>query len=345
MTIVSLQGRDAPVFSSTTQPSPTAQIEPTSVGFCVSVVESRRDGALPLRSLIDLYMASYAGRDGSRPQRLSWWAAKIGDLSLKDITDDHIFYALEDLANQRSRFYAGVDAEGKPIYKAKRKPMAPATINRYAASLGAVLTWAVKKRITPRGWDNPCRRIERRPENNEVVRFLSEAERVALLEACKSARWPKLYLFVLLALTTGGRRGELQRLRWSDVDLDRRICSIPTTKNGDPRVLPLTTSVVDVLRAHSESSQALVFASRLRPDKPYNYVSEWKKALGIAKVKNFRFHDLRHTCASYLAQSGATLLEIGDVLGHRQVSVTKRYSHLATNHKSNLIDRVLGDVK
>jgi integrase len=63
-----------------------------------------------------------------------------------------------------------------------------------------------------------------------------------------------------------------------------------------------------------------------------------------AKVKNFRFHDLRHSCASYLAQNNATLLEIADVLGHRNTSITKRYSHLTTGHKSNLINRVLGGI-
>jgi site-specific recombinase XerD len=70
----------------------------------------------------------------------------------------------------------------------------------------------------------------------------------------------------------------------------------------------------------------------------------WTKALKEARIKKFRLHDLRHTCASYLAQNGATLLEIGDVLGQRQVSVTKRYSHLTTGHKTALVSRVLGNI-
>ena len=71
----------------------------------------------------------------------------------------------------------------------------------------------------------------------------------------------------------------------------------------------------------------------------------WDRALKAAGVKSFRFHDLRHSCASALAQNGATLLEIAEVLGHRQLSVTKRYSHLATDHKTKLINRVLGDIR
>ncbi len=69
-----------------------------------------------------------------------------------------------------------------------------------------------------------------------------------------------------------------------------------------------------------------------------------KKALEDADIKDFRFHDLRHTCASYLAQSGASLLEIAEILGHKQISVTKRYAHLCIEHKSSLINRVLGDI-
>lgn len=338
-------GESATVISSTS-PSAPGLSKPTSVGFRLfPATDVRRDGSIPLRELIDAYMAAYDGRDGSRHQRLTWWYAKLGSVSLNELTDDAVFYALEDLAAQRSRYFAGEDADGRPIFKAKRKPMAPATINRYAAALASVLTWATRKRITPRGWENPCRRIERRPEHNEVVRFLSDRERIALLEACRKSRWPKLYLLVLMAITTGARRGELESLRWRDVDLDRRICSIAQTKNGDPRLLPLTDAIVNELKLHAGAPAALVFASTRRPDVAFNHVEPWKKALKAAGIVNFRFHDLRHSCASYLAQSGATLLEIGEVLGHRQLSVTKRYSHLTTQHKSALIDRVLGGIQ
>jgi len=204
--------------------------------------------------------------------------------------------------------------------------MAPATINRYAAALAAVLTWAIKKRIAPRGWENPCKGIERRPEDNEVVRFLSESERVALLSECKKSVWSKLYLFVLIALTTGARRGEIERMRWGDfaLGLEQPVCSVNKTKNGDRKVLPLVPAVVEELRRHMGAPTALVFASKRRPDVAYNHVPSWHRALKGAGVRNCRFHDLRHSCASYLAQSGATLLEIAEVLGHRQLSVTKR---------------------
>jgi integrase len=281
----------------------------------------------------------------TRPQRLGWWVAKLGGITLADLCDDQIYFALQDLAAQRGRFFAGVDADGKPIYKSKRGPLSPATINRYAAALGAVLTWSVKRRIAPRGWDNPCKRLERQPENNERVRFLSDEEREQLLAACKRSTWDRLYLLVLMGLTTGARRGELERLRWGDVNYEGEVADVRHTKNGEPKRLPLTPAVIEELRRHEGPPAALIFASRRRPDRAYNIDPAWARALRAAGVRNFRFHDLRHSCASYLAQDGATLLEIADVLEHKQLSVTKRYSHLATGHKAKLVNRVLGAIK
>ncbi|RYH53876.1 MAG: site-specific integrase [Alcaligenaceae bacterium] len=317
-----------PLTSGTSSPSPHA-----------------RSGDVLVSALIDRYMAEYTGRDETRPQRLAWWKVRLSDVTLAQLTDDDVFFALEDLAQKHGRYFAGVDADGKAIYKAKGRPLAPATLNRYSAALGAVLTWAIKRRIAPKGWDNPCRRIERRPEKNEIIRFLSEAERTNLLSACRRSKWPRLYLLVLLAITTGARRGELEQLRWCDLDLELRTAYVLTTKNTDRKVLPLVPVVIDELRTFVGAPQALVFGSARRPDVPYNHVQVWHTALKQASIKKFRFHDLRHTCASYLAQSGATLLEIGEVLGHRQLSVTKRYSHLTVLHKTQLINRVLGKIQ
>ncbi len=306
----------------------------------------QRTGQITIREAIDLYMSVYEGRDTSRLQRMTWWSIKLGSLSLAQLDEDHIYFALEELQSQNSRYYAGKDADGKDIFKAKKKPLAPATINRYTAAIGALLSWCIKKRLTPKGWENPSKGIESKPENNEVVRFLSNKERTDLLEACRGSKWAKMYLLVLIALTTGARRGELLRLTWGDIDFDQQIASVNQTKNGDKKVLPLIPNVIDELNKFKiNNPNELIFASKRRPDSPFNYVENWREALNTANIKKFRFHDLRHSCASYLAQNGATLLEIGDVLGHRQLSVTKRYSHLATQHKASLINRVLGDIR
>lgn len=331
-------GSNALVFSGTTQSS----LEVPS-GVPLGML---RTGQITIREAINLFMQSYAGRDTSRGQRMQWWSVKLGHLTLAEVDEDHIFFALEELQVQKSRFYAGKDADGNAIHKAKHKTLSPATINRYSASIGGLFTWCIKKRLAPKGWENPCKGIESRPENNEVVRFLSETERNALLTACRASTWNKLYLLVIVALTTGARKGELLRLTWGDIDFERQIASVNQTKNGDKKNLPLVPAVIEELnKFKTNNPNELIFASKRRPDSAFNYVDLWYKALKTANIKNFRFHDCRHTTASMLAQSGCTLLEIGDVLGHRQINVTKRYSHLCSDHKSKLINRVLGDIR
>jgi len=303
-----------------------------------------RAADLSIAELIDLYMAHYAGRDPTRVQRLSWWRGQLGSLAMRDVSDDHVHAGLEALAQQPSRYYAGHDADGRAVFRAKRKPLAPATINRYMASLAAVFTWAIKRRIATRGFVHPCRTVERRTENNEKTRFLSDDERMRLLAACKASPWPRLYALVLMALTTGARKGELLGLRWADVDVPRGLAHVGQTKNGDPRVMPLVPAVVAELERFKAAPSVHVFASPRVPGKPYAFELRWFDALKAARVRTFRFHDLRHSCASMLAQHGATLLEIGDVLGHRQLAMTKRYSHLTTAHKSALVARVMASI-
>jgi integrase len=146
-----------------------------------------------------------------------------------------------------------------------------------------------------------------------------------------------------MAITTGARKGELMNLEWEDVDLVRQTAFVQTTKNGLPKVLPLTDSVIKELLNYKEDN-GLLFPSKLIPNKPFCFTKPWYKALEDADIEDFRFHDLRHSCASYLAMNGASLLEIADVLGHKQISVTHRYAHLCIEHKSSLINRVMSDM-
>ena len=303
-----------------------------------------RVGEMPLADLIDVYMSHYSGRDVSRIHRVAWWRRQLGATALQGLTEDLVFSTLEQLKHQHSRFYAGKDAEGRRIYKAREAMLAPATVNRYSASLGAVLTWAIKRRVTPVGFVHPCRTLERMPENNEKTRFLSAEERQRLLAACKASGWPRLYGLVLMALTTGARKGELLGLRWADVDLDRAVASVSVTKNNDPRILPLVPAVVVELARFKAGPTVMVFASPRDSSQAFSIEGRFTRALKAAKVKNFTFHCLRHTCASMLAQSGATILEIADCLGHKQLQVTKRYVHHGVIHKAALVNRVLGEI-
>jgi len=263
------------------------------------------------------------GYRGTRPKdqsyRLDFWMNNLGSKQVEEITRMEILNLLSTLSPRLSN----------------------ATVNRYKAAISVIFTYACRYFNLI---DNPALHIPSLPENNERTRFLSEAERTSLFKACRASHWDKLYLIVLLAITTGARKGELTKLRWNDINFDRRTAYVATTKNGQPKVLPLTDSVIKELELFDTKDRSLIFASKVKEDVAYCFTKPWKKALEDADIKDFRFHDLRHCCASYLAQSGASLLEIADVLGHKQISVTKRYAHLCIDHKSSLINRVMGDI-
>lgn len=304
-----------------------------------------RAGHLPLADVIDLFMHGYTGRDKSKGQRLKWWSARLGAVTLQDLSDDHVHAAIEDYAGSANTYFAGRDARGQPILKARKRPLRPASVNRMLVALSGVLTWCIKRRIAPKGWAHPCRGIDRRPEDNERTRYLSEDERTRLLEACRASDFDRLYLLVLMAITTGARRGELLGLRWADVDLQRGEALLAVTKNGERRVLVLVPAVVEELKRFKAGASSLIFCRPKDPQAVYSIEGPFRRALEAARIRGATFHTLRHTAASVLAMNGATLLEIADVLGHRQLTVTRRYSHLSVAHKSLLIHRILGDMR
>jgi integrase len=319
---------------------------PAAAGQGVSGTPQER--SVPLRQLIDAYMAAYTGRDRSRHIYVRAWADLLGEHPVATLDADTVADAFELLRTTPARRYVGLDrATGQPVHKdlGLRKP---ATLNRYKSSLSAVFTWGKRqhRRLLPRGWVNPCREIAGLPEKNARTRFLSPDERERLLAVARLSECTRLYLFVLMALTTGARRGELLGLRYADLDLEQATATLHTSKNGRPRVLPLTAAVVAEIRrlGRPVSPAALLFAGRHRTDRPMAFDTAWHTALQQARIENFRVHDLRHSAASYCAQAGASLLEIADLLGHQSLDVTRRYSHLVIDNKRRLVDRVLGGI-
>ena len=279
----------------------------------------------------DLYMKQYTGKDPNITTRLNYWSKQFSNTPMESITDLMVDEGLINLSNR----------------------ITGSTINRYKSALSSAFIFFIRhpkyKRL---GLSNPVRKdvISTFPENPAKERFLSDKEQTNLLQACKESHWEKLYLLVLMAITTGARRGELLGLKWSDIDFPNRLAILHTSKNGKPRLLPLTTPVINELNQFRQISNSLVFRNTVvtnKPndvEKPYEIRKPYIKALTMAGIKNCRFHDLRHTAASNLAKNGASLLEIAEVLGHSNTTITKRYAHLCTTHKANLIDRVMGNL-
>lgn len=306
-----------------------------------------RPRALTVRELIDRYMAQYSGADVTRGQRLAAWSAMLGDFTLEQLDGDVIHAGRDELQSQPPLVYLGLDHRGQRIFKRKAggKAKTPSTLNRYMVALSAVFTWAIERRLCPKGWTNPCRGIKRQEEPDGRVRFLDAGERERFFAQCRSSKYPRLYALVLTAMLTGARRGELLALRWRDVDLEEGVANLGRTKNGDRRTLVLLPQVIEQLKAFKGERDRFVFGSvRSRYQQPAVIDSAFRDAVARAQIKDFHFHDLRHCCASYMAQAGHPLNVIADVLGHRKLDMTRRYAHLTTKTKADAMRHALGSI-
>ena len=258
-------------------------------------------------------------------RQLRWWREQIGDLFIADVTPALI-------SELRGKLARGTTFYGRP--------RTPATVNRYTTSLSHVFSIAVRE------WEwaaeNPLARVRKLTEPRGRVRFLSDDERKRLLEACQESTNRELYPLVVLALSTGARQGELLRLTWPDIDFERGVAIVHETKNQERRALPLqgrAREVLQDLKRVRRLGTDLVFAGK-RTDAVVFPRSAWTNALRRAEVEDFRFHDLRHSAASYLAMNGATLAEIAEVLGHKTLAMVKRYAHLTEQHTSDVVARM-----
>jgi integrase len=209
----------------------------------------------------------------------------------------------------------------------------------------AALSHAFTVAINEWGWldDSPMRKVKKPTEPRGRVRFLSDEERERLLTACQKSDNPYLYPVFVLAISTGMRQGEIMGLNWEDVDLNQGRVTLHDTKNGERRVVPVVDKALDLLKEHAKVrpiNTPLLFPSKVDPQKPMDLRAPWKAALAAAKVEDFRFHDTRHSAASYLAMNGASLAEIAEVLGHKTLQMVKRYAHLSEAHTAGVVERM-----
>lgn len=271
-----------------------------------------------LADLIDEYLP----RAKQSTRRLvGYWRSALGGLKLRDVTPVLI-------ARHRDRL---LGAPTRSFGQKTTKPRSSSTVLHYLAALSSTFRFGIQELH----WcdANPVANISKPAPSKWRTRFLSDEERARLLKACLAH--PHLYAAVLLSITTGIRAGELYRLTWRDVDEHDRWAVLPLTKNGDARGVPLTDQVIAAMRSLPRD-QERVF--------PFDLTKSWRRAMERAELEDFRWHDLRHSAASLLAKSGANSVEIATLLGHRNLSMVRRYAHLANNHTRSLVDRVMGEV-
>lgn len=251
---------------------------------------------------------------------LQWWKDEIGDRALVSITPATIAEIRDRLATEKN---------------SRGKVLSGATINRRITALSAVLTTTVKEY----GWltKNPIPNVTRMPDSKGRERFLATDERTSLLRACEASGCDALAPLVKLALATGARKSELVGLLWANVDLERRVVRFVDTKNGDNRTVPLAPTAVQVL---TEWKRGRLPVGPVFPLTVHDVNKPWRAARDAAGLHDFRFHDLRHSAASYLAMSGASLMDIAAILGHKTLAMVKRYSHLSEQHTTAAVDRM-----
>lgn len=259
--------------------------------------------------------------------QLDWWRQELGQYVLADVTPTLVAEYRDGLAS------------GKTPHGNRRSP---STVNRYLAILSHVFTVAVKE------WAwvdaNPLAKVRKLPEPRGRVRYLTDNERTELLKACRASGDPNLYPAVVLALSTGMRAGELLGLTWDDVDVHNGRAVLHETKNGERRAVPITGHALEVLREHAKVRRLrspYVFSGRTAHGaKPADLRGAWLAALKRAEITDFRWHDLRHSTASYLAMNGASLAEIAEVLGHKTLLMARRYAHLSEQHTTTVVARM-----
>jgi len=311
-----------------------------------------------LEDMIKTYEDHYTGKNHSVPTHLKFWKKELGQHPLHEIDPFMINRVTAVLAIGR----------------------VPKTVGHYMSTLSGVFNFFIKGeyiqaenkeehelsvqahqdmlvQLHKTGFSNPVTddMTTKYSSSRKMETFLTLEQQKLLLIACRKNHWDRLYLLVLMALTTGARKGELLGLKWSEIDFTERTAFLPITKNGKARYLPLTASVIDEMKKFREIGSGLVFPAIYQMDevgnkdksdtpvtRPFDPKKAWLKSLEDSGIGQIRFHDLRHTCASNLVRAGRSLFEVGTLLGHSSTQMTARYSHLAIKDTQDMVDDVMG---
>lgn len=212
--------------------------------------------------------------------------------------------------------------------KGNIKPVKPQTVNRDFAHLQAAMNWASKMHLKPMPEVNWKGLKAKEPPFR--VRFATADEFTMLMEGAH----PSLRTIILCAVTTGLRRANILGMEWHQVDLGGSTITLAEVKGGKPHMVPIAPALrAELARTPQAERKGPVFDTT-------NYKRRWDSAVKAAGLVDFKFHDLRHTFASWARQNGADLIDICEALRHYNVSVTQRYAHVKPNTSTTAFDRV-----
>lgn len=255
---------------------------------------------------------------------LKWWCEELGPLYLQDVRPSII-------AEKKQKLLVESNTRGRI--------RTSGTCNRFLATLSHLLSVCSKQwELIP---ENPVKKISREKESRERTRFLNSKERHLFLQACKESDNPYLFTFAVLLLSTGARYNEIRCLKWTDVDLSQGKITITKSKNSDIRSIPIRGLALDLLKDHASQnlSSCYIFPS-VNKNKPLELRRAFRTAIKRSGVKDFRGHDCRHSYATEMLAQGLSLGEIGHLLGHRSVSMTRRYAHLVESRSIDAVSKM-----
>lgn len=189
--------------------------------------------------------------------------------------------------------------------------------------------------------DNHLQIVKKLKEPPGRLRYLTDDEMKTLLRECALHLRP----MVIVALNTGFRKSEILNLRWSDVDMTNRVITVQKSKNNESKIVPINETLYRTLISLKHCSDGRpVFAGK--DGKPYVDIRKsFAAALKRAGIKNFRFHDLRHTFASPLVMAGVDIRTAQELMGHKDIRMTMRYSHLSSAHLKEAVKRIEHDTE
>ena len=227
-------------------------------------------------------------------------------------------------------FHAGLRGEG----------LSPAYADHFIKLLRHALNLAIEWEMLDR---NPASRVHLFNADNKVEHYLDAEELERLVRVLKEdgPRHRNVRLIALFLLSTGARLNEALRARWGDIDRGNRVWRIPALNSKSKRVrsVPLNASAIEVLdRLDTEGSHECLFVNA-RTGRRYTSIHKvWRQLRAMAGLPHLRIHDLRHQYASFLVNSGRTLYEVQQILGHSDPSVTQRYAHLSKKSLQDAAD-------
>jgi integrase len=230
----------------------------------------------------------------------------------------------------RKRINAITTAEVTAFQHAfKAKGYAPGTANRVLILLRHLFTLAARWEVEGSG-SNPARKVDLFKLNNERQVFLSKDQVATLLDTLETSDNPQLLHIVKFLLLTGARKQEALKAEWREFDVANRAWVIPVSKSGRARKVSISDALIGLLDGlPSRGTSPYLFPN---PDTGKPYVSVWyawdtaRRKAGLPEV---RIHDLRHSFASFLVNSGRSLYEVQKLLGHAHIKTTQRYAHLS----------------